>query len=77
MYLAYVDEVSLKCKFTKGVFVGYMGKMKGFKAQSLSKKQVIVSRNADFDEVSIIHIKTKEAIRGVCKKLKKKDLVIY
>lgn len=37
---------------------------------------MIVGKNVDFDELSMIHSKTKKVIRGVCKKLKKKDLVI-
>ena len=50
----------MKPRAKKGVFMGYGDKVKGFKILSLSERKVILSRDAIFNELFMLHSKSKE-----------------
>ena len=61
-YLTYyhVNEGKLESRANKGLFMGNGDRVKGFRIQSPYERKVILSRNVNFDELSMVHSKYEE-----------------
>jgi len=60
----HISEPNLEPKAKKGAFMGYGDRVKRFRIESPSKRKVILSRDAIFYELSMLHSQSEE---NLCK----------